>query len=125
MTLVEENEVYQTCFHSNLFLGGFKSYADITHRYDDLAGSAGIAVVRARAERIDRDKKEVVLSTGQRLPYDRLVVAPGIDLKYNSVPGWSKEAEEAMPHGWKPGRQTASSSGRSSTPSPMAGSSSS
>jgi NADPH-dependent 2,4-dienoyl-CoA reductase/sulfur reductase-like enzyme len=106
VTLVEENEVYQTCFHSNLFLGGFKSYADITHRYDDLAKNHGIAVVQARAERIDRDKKEVVLSTGQRLPYDRLVVAPGIDLKYDSVPGWSRDAEEAMPHGWKPGRQT-------------------
>ena len=25
VTLVEENEIYQTCFHSNLFLGGFKS----------------------------------------------------------------------------------------------------
>ena len=106
VTLVEENETYQTCFHSNLYLGGFKSYDEIVHRYDALAKTHGIAVVRARATQIDRDKKEVVLSTGQRLPYDRLVVSPGIDLKYDSVPGWSKEAEETMPHGWKPGRQT-------------------
>lgn len=106
VTLVEENETYQTCFHSNLYLGGFKTYDEIVHRYDALAKAHGIAVVRARATQIDRDKKEVVLSTGQRLPYDRLVVSPGIDLKYDSVPGWSKEAEEAMPHGWKPGRQT-------------------
>ena len=106
VTLVEENETYQTCFHSNLYLGGFKSYDDISHRYNALAKNHGIAVVRARATQIDRDRKEVVLSTGDRLGYDRLVVSPGIDLKYDSVPGWSKEAEEAMPHGWKPGRQT-------------------
>lgn len=106
VTLVEENERYQTCFHSNLFIGGFKSYAELVHGYDALAKNNGITLARARATAIDRDKKEVVLSTGERLPYDRLVLSPGIDLKYDSVPGWSKEAEEAMPHGWKPGRQT-------------------
>lgn len=106
VTLVEENERYQTCFHSNLYVGGFKSYDEIVHRYDALAKTHGVALVQARASQIDRDRKEVVLSTGQRLPYDRLVVSPGIDLKYDSVPGWSKEVEEQMPHGWKPGRQT-------------------
>lgn len=106
VTLVEENELYHTCFHSNLYLGGFKSYDEITHRYDALTGRYGIALARAPALRIDRDKREVVLADGQRLPYDRLVVSPGIDLKYDSVPGWSKAAEEVMPHGWKPGPQT-------------------
>lgn len=106
VTLVEENETYQTCFHSNLYVGGFKRYDEIVHRYDTLAQAPGIAIARTRATRIDRDAKEVLLSTGQRLPYDRLVVSPGIDIKYDSVPGWSQEAEEAMPHGWKPGRQT-------------------
>lgn len=106
VTLVEENQTYQTCFHSNLYVGGFKAYDEILHRYEALTANHGIALVRARASMIDRDRKEVVLSTGERLPYDRLVVSPGIDLKYDSVPGWSKEAEERMPHGWKPGRQT-------------------
>lgn len=106
VTLVEENETYQTCFHSNLYVGGFRKYDEIVHRYDDLAKNHGITLARARATQIDRDKREVVLSTGQRLPYDRLVVSPGIDLKYDSVPGWSKDVEEQMPHGWKPGRQT-------------------
>lgn len=106
VTLVEQNETYQSCFHSNLYIGGFKSYDEIVHRYDALASSHGITLARSRATQIDRDRKEVLLSDGQRLPYDRLVLSPGIDLKYDSVPGWSQEAEEAMPHGWKPGRQT-------------------
>lgn len=105
VTLVEENANYQTCFHSNLFLGDFRSYASISHGYAGLP-KQGVNVVRARATMVDRDKKEVVLSNGQRLGYDRLVLSPGIDLKYDSVPGWSKEAEEVMPHAWKPGAQT-------------------
>jgi NADPH-dependent 2,4-dienoyl-CoA reductase/sulfur reductase-like enzyme len=106
VTLVEEDESYQTCFHSNLYIGGFKPYDALVHRYDALASAHGVTLARARATMIERERKEVVLSSGQRLPYDRLVVSPGIDLKYDSVPGWSREAEELMPHGWKPGRQT-------------------
>lgn len=99
VTLVEELDKYQTCFHSNLYVGGFKAYDSIVHSYDALTKNNGITLARARATSIDRDKKEVVLSTGQRLPYDRLVVSPGIDLKYDSVPGWSQASEEIMPHG--------------------------
>jgi sulfide dehydrogenase [flavocytochrome c] flavoprotein chain len=105
VTLVEENASYQTCFHSNLYLGGFRDYQSIVHSYDKMAGP-GLQVARARAASVDRDKKQVVLSTGNRLDYDRLVLSPGIDLKYDSVPGWGREHEEAMPHAWKPGAQT-------------------
>ncbi|WP_199085813.1 NAD(P)/FAD-dependent oxidoreductase [Bosea sp. ASV33] len=106
VTLVEEHEVYQSCFHSNLYIGGFKSYEQLLHRYDALTAAYGITLARQRAARIERDRKNVVLADGTRLPYDRLVLSPGIDLKYDSVPGWSQDAEEIMPHGWKPGRQT-------------------
>ncbi len=106
VTLIEPLTTYQTCFHSNLYLGGFRDYPSITHNYNALTGKYGVQHVRDRATAIDRDKKEVVLAGGGRVPYDRLVVSPGIDLKYDSVPGWSQAAEEAMPHAWKPGAQT-------------------
>jgi NADPH-dependent 2,4-dienoyl-CoA reductase/sulfur reductase-like enzyme len=105
VSLVEENANYQTCFHSNLYLGGFRDYASINHGYDRIQ-KGGVNVIRARATVIDRDKKEVVLRDGRRLKYDRAIVSPGIDLKYDSVPGWSQAAEEMMPHAWKPGAQT-------------------
>lgn len=105
VTLVEENVNYQTCFHSNLFLGGFRDYASILHDYRKLQGH-GVDIARARASMIERDKKQVVLADGRRIAYDRVVVSPGIDLKYDSVPGWGREHEEAMPHAWKPGAQT-------------------
>ena len=106
VTLVEENANYQTCFHSNLYLGGVRDYASINHAYDKVTKANGFGIIRARATMIDRDKKEVILSNGSRIGYDRLVISPGIDLKYDSVPGWSQAAEEIMPHAWKPGAQT-------------------
>lgn len=106
VTLVEPAKEFITCFHSNLYLGGFKSLKDITHSYDKLASAYGIKLARQMASTIDREKRQVRLADGSVLDYDRLVVSPGIDLKYDSVPGWGKEHEETMPHAWKAGPQT-------------------
>ncbi len=40
------------------------------------------------------------------MSYDRLVVAPGIDLKFESIEGYSPEAAKIMPHAWQGGEQT-------------------
>jgi NADPH-dependent 2,4-dienoyl-CoA reductase/sulfur reductase-like enzyme len=106
VTLVEPARQFTTCFHSNLYLGGFKTFEAITHTYDKLASAYGIKLNHQAAVAIDRDKTQVRLADGSTLTYDRLVVAPGIDLKYDSVPGWGQEHEEAMPHAWKAGKQT-------------------
>jgi NADPH-dependent 2,4-dienoyl-CoA reductase/sulfur reductase-like enzyme len=104
VTLIEPQRNFTTCFFSNLYVGGFRDLKSITHTYDKVSRE-GVKVVHEAASAIDRDKKEVVLASG-RVPYDRLVVAPGIDLKFDSVPGYSEAAAEAMPHAWKPGAQT-------------------
>ena len=106
VTLIEANPRYTTCFFSNLYLGGFRSLASITHGYDTLAADYGIRIVNARATAIDREAKAVQLADGGRVAYDRLIVAPGIDLVYDSVPGYSREAAEIMPHAWEAGPQT-------------------
>ncbi|MFV0298808.1 MAG: FCSD flavin-binding domain-containing protein [Hyphomicrobiaceae bacterium] len=106
VTLVEPARTFTTCFHSNLYLGGFKTFEQITHGYDTLAKKYGVNVVHQMASSIDRDKRLVTLADGKTLAYDRLVVSPGIDLKYDSVPGWGKAFEEVMPHAWKAGPQT-------------------
>ncbi|NVN85236.1 MAG: FAD-dependent oxidoreductase [Rhodopseudomonas sp.] len=104
VTMVEPLDKFVTCFHSNLYLGDFKTFDQITHPYK-LSGY-GVKHVRQMAAAIDRDKKQVRLADGSTLSYDRLVVAPGIDIKFDSVPGYSEAAAEIMPHGWKPGAQT-------------------
>jgi sulfide dehydrogenase [flavocytochrome c] flavoprotein subunit len=106
VTLVEPATRFTTCFHSNLYLGGFRSWESITHSYDKMAKAYGIKHVRQMAAAVDRDKKTVKLANGSTLPYDRLVLSPGIDLKLDSVPGYSEEASNKLPHAWKAGPQT-------------------
>ena len=107
VTLVEPLRQFTTCFHSNFYLGGFSSWDSITHSYDALAARYGVGLVHKAAQTIDRDRKTVRLADGSLLPYDRLAVAPGIDIKFDSVPGYSEAAAEIMPHAWKSGRPDA------------------
>jgi len=106
VTLIEASDTYTTCFYSNLYLGGFRSFESITHSYGKLASDFGVNVVKGYATEIDRDAKSVKLQDGTALPYDRVVVAPGIDLIYDSVPGYSEAAAEMAPHAWKAGPQS-------------------
>ena len=105
VTLIEPQREFTTCFFSNLYVGGFRSFKSITHGYQNVA-RAGVRVVHEWASSINRERKMVVLAGGARVPYDRLAIAPGIDLKWGSVPGYSEAAAETMPHAWKAGAQT-------------------
>ncbi len=106
VTLIEANQTYTTCFFSNLYIGGFRSFDSITHSYETLQSKYGIKVIHDRAAAIDPAQKVVQLQGGDKLSYDRLVVAPGIDLKYDAIEGYSAEASQAMPHAWQAGAQT-------------------
>ena len=106
VTLIENSDSYTTCFYSNLYVGGFRSFESITHSYDTLQSSYGITKVTGMATGVDRDNKVVTMADGATVPYDRLVVAPGIDLIWDSVEGYSEELAEAAPHAWKAGEQT-------------------
>ncbi|HMN37882.1 MAG TPA: NAD(P)/FAD-dependent oxidoreductase [Hyphomicrobium sp.] len=105
VTLIEPKEAFTTCFYSNLFIGGFRSFASITHSYDGLV-RRGIRVVHDTAAAVDTAGKTVGLAKGASVPYDRLVIAPGIDIKYSSIEGYSQEAAQIMPHAWQAGPQT-------------------
>ena len=59
-----------------------------------------------RATAIDPDAGTVALSGGGRLAYDRLVVAPGIDFRYDAIDGYTPETAKVMPHAWRAGDQT-------------------
>jgi NADPH-dependent 2,4-dienoyl-CoA reductase/sulfur reductase-like enzyme len=106
VTLVEANPIYTTCFFSNLYIGGFREFESLQHGYDKVA-AGGVTVINDLATAVDRAAKTVTLAGGQVLPYDRLVLSPGIDFKEGSVPGWSAETHaEIMPHAYKAGPQT-------------------
>lgn len=106
VTLVEEQKTYTTCFFSNLYLGGFRSFESITHDYVALSTRHGVNVVHARAVGVDPGAKTVRLESGVTLPYDRLVMAPGIDFRWDAIEGYDEAAAEVMPHAYKAGVQT-------------------
>jgi NADPH-dependent 2,4-dienoyl-CoA reductase/sulfur reductase-like enzyme len=106
VTLIENSDTYTTCFYSNLYLGGFRTFESITHSYETLGSAFDINIVNGFATEVDRSAQTVKLADGSSVDYDRLVVAPGIDLVYDSVPGYSQEASEIAPHAWQGGPQT-------------------
>jgi NADPH-dependent 2,4-dienoyl-CoA reductase/sulfur reductase-like enzyme len=106
VTLVEPSRSYYTCFFSNLYIGGFRQLSSIAHSYGTLASAYGINVVHDWAVGIDRDARQVTLAGGAVLPYDRLILSPGIDFVDGAVPGWDVAAQNKMPHAYKAGSQT-------------------
>jgi sulfide dehydrogenase [flavocytochrome c] flavoprotein subunit len=106
VTLIEPTRRYYTCYFSNLYLAGFWDYDALGHSYGTLATEYGINVVHDWAIGVDRDAKTVSLAGGGSVPYDRLIVAPGIDFKDGSVPGWDVTKQSLMPHAYKAGSQT-------------------
>jgi sulfide dehydrogenase [flavocytochrome c] flavoprotein chain len=106
VTLIEPQRTYNTCFFGNLYIGGFWALEDTGFTYANLA-KGGVNVIHEFATGVDRDAKTVTLGSGAVLPYDRLVVSPGIDFREDTVPGWTLAAQDVMPHAYKGGTQVA------------------
>ncbi len=102
--LVDQAAEFVSCPVSNRVLGGQKTLAQLTFGYDALRHEHGVRFMRGSVTAIDADRSQIVVG-GQRLSYDRLVVAPGIDFIYDDFPmlAW---AQERIPHAWKAGPQT-------------------
>jgi len=103
--LIEPSRQYVSCFFSNLYLGGFKQIDDLGHSYGTLAAS-GVNVIHDWATGVDRDAKSVALAGGGSVPYDKLILSPGIDFVDGAVAGWDITTQNAMPHAYKGGSQT-------------------
>ncbi len=105
VTLVERNDSFVSCPISNLVLGGHRSITDITVSYQGLA-AIGVKRIQGEAVAIDAQARQVRLADGRSLPYDRLVLSPGIDFMLEQVGGLTPAAQEKILHSWKAGPQT-------------------
>jgi NADPH-dependent 2,4-dienoyl-CoA reductase/sulfur reductase-like enzyme len=106
VTLVEANRTFTACPFSNLVIGGLRELGAQQFGYDKLA-AAGIEVAFASATGVDPQKRAVTLDNGTTLSYDRLILSPGIDIRWDGLPGYDEAAAAKMPHAWKAGEQTA------------------
>lgn len=105
VVLVEPSASYLSCPFSNAVLAGLRDMRGQTFGYDALAAQ-GIQIARQAATAIDGAARRVTLADGTVLPYDRLVLAPGIDIDFGGLPGYDEAASQILPHAWKAGPQT-------------------
>ena len=100
VTLVEARPRYHTCPFSNAVLGGLQDAALITLDYAGLK-THGVNVIHAAARTIHPEKRTVTLTDGATLPYQRLVISPGISFLWNHIfTGYDETASSTMPHAW-------------------------
>jgi sulfide dehydrogenase [flavocytochrome c] flavoprotein chain len=105
VTLVETNSAFTACPFSNAVIAGFRELNAQQFTYEKIAAD-GMTLAAARATAVEPRARRVSLADGQTLSYDRLVLAPGIDMSWDALPGYSEAAAERMPHAWKAGEQT-------------------
>jgi len=105
VTLVEPNRTFTACPFSNEVVAGLRNLEAQQFTYDRIAAD-GVNVVAQTAVKIDPQTRMVGLADGTQLAYDRLVLAPGIDMRFDALPGYDEAAAAKMPHAWKAGEQT-------------------
>ncbi|HWY72128.1 MAG TPA: NAD(P)/FAD-dependent oxidoreductase [Burkholderiaceae bacterium] len=105
VTLVEQSTVFHACPMSNAVIAGLREMDRQRFTYKAVQAD-GVALAPLAATAVDPRARSVALSDGTRLGYDRLILAPGIDLRWDALPGYDEAAAEQMPHAWQAGEQT-------------------
>lgn len=106
VTLVERDAYFVTCPFSNMVLGGLQEMDSIRQSYDNLRTKHGVNVLQDTVTAIDPAGNRVTLQNAGPLEYDRLVVSPGIDFRWEDVEGLDADGSDLIPHAWKAGPQT-------------------
>jgi sulfide dehydrogenase [flavocytochrome c] flavoprotein chain len=105
VTLIEPEKQFLTCPFSNYVLAGFRTMQSLAQNYNGLR-KHGVQVIHDFATSIDAGARKVSLKRGKPITYDRLVVSPGVDIKWGAIKGYTDVAATTMPHAWKAGAQT-------------------
>jgi len=105
VTLIEPGRIFTACPFSNEVIAGLRELQAQQFTYDSVA-TEGVSVIVQAATTIDPQVRKIGLADGGSVNYDRLVLAPGIDLRFDALPGYDEDAALKMPHAWKAGEQT-------------------
>jgi NADPH-dependent 2,4-dienoyl-CoA reductase/sulfur reductase-like enzyme len=105
VTLVTSEARFVTCPGSNAVIAGMREIDQLTFSYERVRRS-GVHVIHDTATNIDPVRHRVELARGRPLEYNRVILAPGIQLNWNAIKGYDAAAAERMPHAWIAGEQT-------------------
>ncbi len=105
VSLIEPNQTFTACPFSNEVIAGMRELPAQQFGYDKIA-AGGVTVIQQAAAKVDPQKRAITLADGTSFNYDRLVLSPGIELRFDALPGYDEAASIKMPHAWKAGEQT-------------------
>ncbi len=107
ITLIEPNATHVFCPGSNEVLTGHETLENLTFDYSNMRSRYAVNVIQAKALDINYVARQVKLSNGESVAYDKLIVSTGPDDRYDLIEGYTRElAETDFPHAWKAGAQT-------------------
>jgi NADPH-dependent 2,4-dienoyl-CoA reductase/sulfur reductase-like enzyme len=106
VTLVEAQPTYTAPPLSNAVLAGLAPASQQEFGYDGVR-KTGVTVKLSAAKAVDPQTRTVTLADGTRIRYERLVVSPGIDFRWNAIAGYDRAAADVIPHAWTGGNQVA------------------
>lgn len=104
--LVTRDDNYLSCPGSNAVLAGLRNFSDLRRDYQRLTGRFGVRRIKAAATGIDSTGNQLRLADGSKIAYSRLIVAPGIDFRWDAWEGYDDAASRLAPHAWQAGAQT-------------------
>ena len=106
VTLIEKRKTYYSCYGSNEVISGWHDMDWLRRSSEGLRTKRGVNLIHAKVVDIDPVKRFVFLKDGTEIPYDRLVLSPGVDMRFDAIEGYDLKASKFIPHAWKAGKQT-------------------
>jgi sulfide dehydrogenase [flavocytochrome c] flavoprotein subunit len=104
VTLIEPQKRYNSLLMSGEVLAGMRKPSSLQFDYLKLS-QLGIKVINERVVSIDAEQRIVKTDRANSLPYDRCIVSPGIDFKWEEIAGYDEKIAEQRPHAWSSGAQ--------------------
>lgn len=99
ITLLEPRGAFFTGPSTNAALASVCAEGDIV-RGPGALEREGIRWIRERAVELDPVTKRVRVASGASFEADRIVLSPGIAMRWDRIPGLDAKTSEAVPHAW-------------------------
>jgi len=101
ITLIEPNKVHITPFGTNHYLTGTQNLHNFSYHYNTISQISNIEVIHDWVTSIDPEKRKVKLKKSKNLTFDKLIIATGIGLIFDSIEGYDFECSQLFPHAYE------------------------